>query len=260
MIGALHAEWTKLRTLASTGWLLLAAVLLAVGGSAAIIAATHIATGGGDGNSVDPTKLSLTGVDAGQAALVVLAVLAISEEYGTGMIQATLSATPRRLQMLFAKGSNVVGMTLVAALLAVACCLIAGSALLPAVGLTPAHGYALITISHSASLRAAGGTVLYLGLVALLSLGIGTAIRDTGVAIGATLGLLYLPPILALAFTGVVQERIEQIAPMSAGLAIQATTNISALPISPWFGLLVLTGWSIASLFAGAVLLRLRDA
>lgn len=260
MIGAFHAEWTKLRTLASTGWLLLAAVLLTVGGSAAIIAATHIATGGGGSNSVDLTKLCLTGVDAGQAAIAVLAVLAVSEEYGTGMIQATLSATPRRLHMLFAKATNVAGLSLVAAVLAVAGCLLTGRVLLLAVGLSPAHGYTLITLSNNPTLRAAGGTVLYMGLVALLSLGIGTAIRDTGVAIGATLGLLYLPPILALAFTGVVQERIEQIAPMTAGLAIQATTGIPALPISPWSGLLVLAGWSIASQLIGCLLLLLRDA
>jgi ABC-2 type transport system permease protein len=40
-------------------------------------------------------------------------------------------------------------------------------------------------------LRAAVGSVLYLALIALLSLGAGTAVRA---AIGAVLGLLYLFP------------------------------------------------------------------
>jgi hypothetical protein len=42
-------------------------------------------------------------------------------------------------------------------------------------------------------LRAAAGSVLYLVLIALLALGVATAIRDTGVSIGAVLALLYLP-------------------------------------------------------------------
>ena len=38
--------------------------------------------------------------------------------------------------------------------------------------------------------------MLYLALIALLSLGIATAVRDAAVAIGVVLGLLYLFPIL----------------------------------------------------------------
>ncbi len=38
---ALHAEWTKLRTLASTGWLLLAAVALTVAVSVAAASAVR---------------------------------------------------------------------------------------------------------------------------------------------------------------------------------------------------------------------------
>jgi hypothetical protein len=48
---------------------------------------------------------------------------------------------------------------------------------------------------------------------------------------------------------------LEQIGPMTAGLAIQATTSLNTLPISPWAGLGVLAAWA-----AGALLLRMRDA
>ena len=41
MTEALRAEWTKLRTLASTGWLLLGAIVLTVGVSAAVAAAVR---------------------------------------------------------------------------------------------------------------------------------------------------------------------------------------------------------------------------
>jgi ABC-2 type transport system permease protein len=47
---------------------------------------------------------------------------------------------------------------------------------------------------------------------------------------------------------------------MTAGLAIQATTNLRSLPISPWAGLGVLAAWTAAALLAGGLLLRLRDA
>jgi ABC-2 type transport system permease protein len=58
MRDALHAEWTKLRTLASTYWLLLAAAVLTVGVSTAVVAASSYQP-----NSYQDTpKLSLTGI------------------------------------------------------------------------------------------------------------------------------------------------------------------------------------------------------
>ena len=74
------------------------------------------------------------------------------------------------------------------------------------------------------------------------------------------LGLLYLPPLLAQAVSDPLRRHIEQIAPMTAGIAIQATTNLRSLPLSPWAGLGVLTAWAGASLLVGGLLIRLRDA
>ena len=73
-------------------------------------------------------------------------------------------------------------------------------------------------------------------MIALLSLGIGTVFRDTAVSTGIALGLLYLPPLLAELVSGPWRRHIQQIAPMTAGLAIQATRNIRSLPIAPWAG------------------------
>jgi ABC-2 type transport system permease protein len=103
--------------------------------------------------------------------------------------------------------------------------------------------------------------VLYLALIALLSLGAATALREAAAAIGAVLGLLYILPIIAV-FTGnaTLSRHLEQIAPMTAGLAIQATTGLRSLPISPWAGLGVLAAWAAGSLVLGAMLLRSRDA
>jgi ABC-2 type transport system permease protein len=255
MTQSMRAEWTKLRTLTGIAWLLAASVVLTVGVSAAVVAATHQSSRGSD-----PTKLALAGIDLGQAVVAVLAVLTISEEYATGMILLTLTAMPRRLVLLAAKAANLAGLNLAAGSLAVAGCLIAGRLMLPGAGFDAAHGYALVSITHGATLRAAAGSVLYLVLIALMALGIATAIRDTAVSIGAMLALLYLPPLLAQLLSEPLRRHIQQIAPMTAGLAIQATTNLRSQPIAPWTGLGVLAAWAIASLVIGGTLLRLRDA
>ena len=74
------------------------------------------------------------------------------------------------------------------------------------------------------------------------------------------LAVLYLPPILALAVSDPLLRHLQQIAPMTAGLAIQATTDLRSLPIAPWAGLGVLAAWAAVSLVVGGMLLRLRNA
>jgi ABC-2 type transport system permease protein len=255
---ALHAEWTKLRTLPGTPWVLAALILLTVAVSAATTSATTCPSGG---CSVDPAKLSLTGTDLGQAVVAILAVLAISGEYSTGMIRTTMTAMPRRITMLAAKSAVVTGLVLAAGTIAVLGSLLAGGLVLPGHGFTPAHGYPALSLGDGPVLRAAAGSVLYLALIALLSLGVATIIRDSGAAIGTVLGLLYLSPIFAAVVSSPHWHNdIERYAPMSAGLAIQATTGLRSLPISPWGGLGVLAAWAAAALLAGGLLLRLRDA
>jgi len=177
------------------------------------------------------------------------------------MVRVTLTAMPRRTTMLAAKTGLLVGLVLVAGALAVAGSLLAGRLILPGHGFTPAHGFALLTPANATVLRAAAGSVLYLVLIALLSLGIATVVRDSAVAIGIVLALLYLFPIVANVVTNEQWHRhLEQIGPMTAGLAIQATTGLSSLPISPWAGLGVLAAWAGVALLAGGLVLRLRDA
>jgi ABC-2 type transport system permease protein len=255
---ALHAEWTKLRTVASTGWLLLGAAVLTVAASTAADAA---ATCSG-GCPADPAKLSLTGVQAGQAIVAIMAVLAVSNEYSTGMIRITLTAMPRRLAVLAAKATLITGLVLAVSAVAVLACVLAGRLILPGHGFTPAHGYrALLSLSHGPDLRAAGGSVLYLALIALLSLGIATAVRETAVAIGLVLGLLYVFPVVdSVIGNQHWQRHLEQIAPMTAGLYIQATVSLRRLPLTPWQGLGALALWAAGALTVGALVLRFRDA
>jgi ABC-2 type transport system permease protein len=257
MRDALRAESIKLRTLASTYWLFLAVAVLTVGVSSAVVAASSYQSGGYQ----DTPKLSLTGICLGQAVVAVLAILVMSNEYSTGMMSITLTAMPRRLVVLGAKAATLTGLVLVAGVIAVGGSLLAGRIILPGNGFTLAHGYQLLSLSHGPTLRAAIGSVLYLVLIALLSLGIATAVRESATSIGVVLGLLYLFPFLAQVVSDPAWHRhLEQIGPMTAGLAIQATTNLQSLPISPWAGLGVLAIWAGVALVAGGILLRLRDA
>jgi ABC-2 type transport system permease protein len=110
-------------------------------------------------------------------------------------------------------------------------------------------------------LRAAVGSALYLALIGLLAFGIATAVRDSAVAIGAVLALLFLFPIAAHVITSPAWARhLEQASPMTAGLYIQATVGVKSLPLTPWQGLGVLGLWALGALLLGGAVLRLRDA
>jgi ABC-2 type transport system permease protein len=211
----LRAEWVKLRTVASTGWLLLGVVLVTVAASTAADAASLCTSSAGC--QPDATRLTLTGTGAGQSLAAVAG-----------------------------------GLTLVAGAVAVLGSVLAGEPILPG------HG---LSLPAGPMMRAATGTVLYLALIALLSLGVATAVRDAAVAIGTVLGLLYVFPILGQVIADPAWHRhLEQLGPMTAGLEIQASTGLNHLPIGPWAGLGVLAAWAAAALLAGGLLLRFRDA
>ena len=255
---ALHAEWTKLRTVPGTIWLLLAVIALTV---ALGVVADAAAKCPSSGCGIDPARTSFTGIYLSQAIVAILAVLAISSEYSSGMIRATFTAMPRRTTVLAAKAVILTGLVLAAGTVAVLGSLLAGRLILPGHGFTAAHGYPPLTLGDGPVQRAAAGAVLYLALIALLSLGVAAAVRDSAAAIGIVLGLLYLIPIIATVVGAPNWHRhLQQIAPMTAGLAIQATTGLRSLPISPWAGLGVLAAWAAAALLTGCLLLRLRDA
>ena len=176
------------------------------------------------------------------------------------MIRLTLTATPRRWLVLAAKAATVGTAILAAGAIAVLASVLAGGLLLSRHGISPAHGYESLSLGGPV-LRAAAGSVLYLALIALLGLGVAAAVRDSAVAIGVVLALLYLFPIIASAVTSQGWQRhLDQISPMTAGEYIQATTNLRSLPLTPWQGLGVLALWALGAMILGAAILRLRDA
>jgi ABC-2 type transport system permease protein len=253
-----------LRTAPSTAWLVLAVVAVTVALSSAAVATVAATDTAGCPSPTecfeDTTKLSLSGVWLGQAAVAVLAVLAVTNEYGTRMIQTTLTANPRRVQVLAAKAAVVTATVLVAGALGVSGSLAAGRIILPGNGFTAANGYPPLSPADAPTLRAAVGTVLYLGLVAVLSLGAGAAIRDGAAAITAVLALLFTAPMIAPFVTDPTwSTRVRKFSPTTAGMAVQATTGLDRLPIGPWAGLGVLAAYAAVAVVGAAVLLKARD-
>ena len=109
-VGLLSAEWTKIRSVRSTLWSLLAFMVVAIGFSALIIIVISNTwnSPGNHPNHVrlleDPTAVLFgAGFGLGQLAICVLGVIVMSSEYSTGAIRASLLAVPRRLPMLAAK-------------------------------------------------------------------------------------------------------------------------------------------------------------
>ena len=131
---ALHAEWTKFRTVAGPSWLLAGVVTLTVvvAAAAASTAQCQPAACG-----IDPATVSFTGIYPAQAAVAVASVLAIGNEYSTGMIKLSLTAMPRRLTWYLAKATVLTAPVLTASALAVAGAALAGRLILPGRGFTP---------------------------------------------------------------------------------------------------------------------------
>jgi ABC-2 type transport system permease protein len=254
----LRAEWTKLRTTAGTFCLLAAAIGLTIGLGAIADASARCSSAA---CNQDPAKISLTGVYLGQLLVAIAAVTIISGEYGTGMIRTTLTAMPHRVRVLAAKAVVAGGWALVAGVLGVVGSTVLGQLMLPSKGFTPAHGYLSLGLIDAGILRASVGSVLYCVLIALLSLGVSTAVRDAAAAIGVVLGLLFLFPIALVMVSNPQWHRhLEQIAPMNAGLGIQTTIDVHTLPLTPWAGLGVLGLWAAGALILGALVLQFRDA
>ncbi|OHV37704.1 MULTISPECIES: hypothetical protein [Pseudofrankia] len=237
-MNTVRAEWTKLRT--SPGTLALLAAVVA-----GTVAVSAVAAGFSDPlPGADLPRLSLTGVQLGQAVVAVLAVLAVGDEYASGLAVVTFTAMPRRSRVLAAKAAVVAAVVAAAAAVAVAGSVAAGRFLLPA---------------HTLAARPAVGSVLYLVLIGLLSLGIAAAVRSPAAGMGTVLALLYALPIVNAAVADPAwQRRLQRIEPASAGLAVQATSG--DLAIGPWKGLGVLALWALGALLAAAVLLERRDA
>lgn len=252
----LRSEWTKLRSVRSTMWTLAVTVVLGIGVSALATAETRAhwaTTSPGSRAGFDPISTSLIGLFIGQFAIGILGALAISAEYGTGTIRATLSAAPRRPLVLGAKAAVFGAVALVVAEVVAFLAFFLGQALLTA----PAtHA----TLASPGALRAVVGSGLYVCVLGLFSLGLATIIRHTAGAISGFVGILLVLPLIVQALPTSMALHVRPYLPDRIGVEMISAHSAFPGDLSPWTGLLVLCGYAAATLAIGAALLVKRDA
>jgi hypothetical protein len=248
-------EWTKLRTVASTWWILVsvAVATIAIGTvvSYATVAQWHTLTPA-ERATLDPVFRGLTGLFFGQLAVGVLGVLAVTAEYSTGMIRSTLAAVPNRRAVLAGKALTVAVPVFVVSTAAV----LVAFAVSQAVFATKNAG---VSIGSPGALRAVIGGGLYLTALALLGVGLGAVIRHTAGAISAFVGLVLVVPTITGFLPSPWGRDISKFMPADAGQSL-LSLHTNANSLSPWAGFAVLCGWTALALGAAAVLITRRDA
>ncbi len=262
-----RSEWIKFWSVRSTIWtlgiFLFATVSLVVLISLAFVNAPSEADGGPPAaTAADALGPFTVAVSLGQLALAVLGALTITSEYSTGMIRSSLTAVPKRLPVLWSKAIVLVFSVLVASVVA-----IAASAALQALFFDSKNFS--VDWSDGQTLRALGGTALYLATIALFAFALGALFRHSAAAVATVLGLLLVAPIL---FGAIPWKPLTYMFPFLPGVAGQQVTQTdaqlelaaSASPIgadlSAWQGYGVLLAWIVAILVPAAILLRRRDA
>jgi ABC-type transport system involved in multi-copper enzyme maturation permease subunit len=198
---ALRSEWTKIRTVRSTVWTLCVMIALVVGINLLVVVPIEHS----NDSSTPVLAPGVFGLLFGQLAIVTLGVLVITSEYGTGMIRTTLTSCPQRSRVLTAKA--IVFFLLTFTITTVACTMTAlinwsvmSGKSTDEVGSSPGvfvkNGK--MVASGGEWLGATLGAGLYVALLGLLALAIGTLLRHSAGAITAMLGVVMLPLMLAI--------------------------------------------------------------
>ncbi|MFK8849149.1 ABC transporter permease subunit [Streptomyces sp. Ac-502] len=245
---ALTSEWTKIRSVRSTMWTLGVLVLLNVG--LGLLMSVFLA---GPTREVDPVLgFAWFGLLLGTLCVIPLGVLVIASEYGTGMIRTTFTACPSRVRVLTAKAIVLFALTFVVTTVSNALVAVAHAGMLN--GPAP---------TGDQWLRATVGSGLFVALLGLLSLAVGTLLRHSAGAISAMTGLVLLPMLLAVFMIG-----SDSLRPFATKLIeYSVPNNLAALydqPFMPegpsgWQPLLVLLGVTALVLGSAYAALEKRD-
>jgi ABC-2 type transport system permease protein len=259
--GALRSEFTKIRSVRSTYWTLLATLVVVIGIGAlfsygAAQNFSHLPPGAQAASRAHEiaraTQRSLFGLILGQLIIAVLGALTITAEYSTGMIRTSLSVLPRRGTVFAAKALVFGVIAVVAGLVSSFASYFLGQAVLSGQHINS-------TLGQPGVLRAVIGGGLFLGVCGLLSFGLGALIRHTAGAITASFGLLFVLVILAGFLPTSWAVHVDKWVPTNAGGAIwEKVTGVH--PFSPWTGFAVFCGYAALALAAGLYRFRNRDA
>ena len=260
--GALRSEFTKIRSVRSTYWTLLALALVCVGIGAlfSLGEASHVqslagtpAQAGAVANvRADAVATSLFGLLVGQLVIVVLGALTITSEYSTGMISSSLTTMPRRGTVFAAKAIVFGAVALVVGLITSFGSFLAGQAILS----TQLVGASL---GQPGVLRAVIGGGLFLTVCGLLSFGIGAVLRHTAGAITASIGLTFVIYMLSGFLPDNWAVHIDKWIPFNAGAAVWEQVSGQDM-FRPWTGFAVFCGYAAMAILSGLILFRRRDA
>ncbi len=245
-----RSEWIKLRSLRST---LLAAgcAALAMVGIGALLAAdtasdwtTMPAT---ERAAVDGTDVALAGFYLAQLAAGVLGVLAVTGEYASGTIRATLAAVPRRAPVLWAKVGVLAALAAPVALVASLAAFLLAQALLA--------DHLTFGLGDPGAARAVVGCAVALAAIAVLGAAMGFLVRSTAAALGILVGVLVIPTVVVVA---------PEVTAYLPGRALQALVLARPTPeaqlLSPEAGAAVAAAWIALALAGAALVLARRDA
>lgn len=241
---AIGAEWTKLWTTRTVWWALASALaLMAAGAGQYAIYARN-----GDLDAEGPVTagtIAVLGLGFAQLAFLALAMLAMTSEFSTGTIRATLTWIPSRGRLLIAKCAVVAAVTFVAGFVAGLTGTFVAASLLDDPGAVGGM------LAESAQIG------LYLAVLGVLAVGLGAALRGPVLTLVVLLMLIVVvPPLLQL----------PEIAPLDAiadalpGVAGDHFLRGGGDPYGPVVGLLIVVGWAVASVVAGRTILTRRDA
>lgn len=254
--GILGSEWTKLVTVRSTVWALVATAVAGVGIGALVTSAqaARFATRSRLAQlAFDPTRSSLAGMLLAQLAIGVLAVLLVSAEYGTGTVRSTFAAVPRRLYVLVAKAALFAAVAFVIGEVVSFVAFLIGQHILA--GRAPTA-----SLSDPTVVRAVVSGGLYLTALGLFALGLASVIRHTAGSISAFVGSLFVLPIIADVLPSSFAADVDRYLPADIGTVMLSANYHGSDPFGPWVSFAILCGYAAAALVAGGVLLVRRDA
>jgi ABC-type transport system involved in multi-copper enzyme maturation permease subunit len=254
--GVLRSEWTKLWSLRSTRWSLLAG-FVAMAGLGPLIAAVQMSRWSHlrphERLTFDSVNIGVGGWHLAQLAIGVLGVLVISGEYTTGMIRSSLMAVPRRLPVLWAKLIVFALVTFVLMLVASLCSFLIVQSIVT-------QHHVQHSLSSPGALRTVIGAALFLTVLSVLCLGLGTILRNTAGGIAAFVGLLFVLPGISAILPSSINDSVSPYLPLNAGTTVASHTFDSSHHLATWTGFALFCSYAAVAVIIGAVTLMRRDA
>jgi ABC-type transport system involved in multi-copper enzyme maturation permease subunit len=225
--------------------------------------APSVAGASGIGTTITQT---LVGTFVGLTIVVIVAVMFITAEYRRGLVRITLTAMPRRGQVLAAKAIVLGAIAFLVALVAATVVVVVGQRVLRD------NGVYVHPATIGTEIRVIVGTAALLAATAVLALAIGTVVRRSVIAVASAIVMIVLPYLLAIAFVPAsAAQWLLRVTPAAAFAVQQSamrypqvdnlyTPSNGFFPLSPWTGFAVLASWTALALGLAAFLIRRRDA